>query len=34
MSKDGTARMPAFIDLAAQRTLMGERVDRAILGRA
>ncbi|MET0688941.1 MAG: DegT/DnrJ/EryC1/StrS family aminotransferase, partial [Methyloceanibacter sp.] len=31
MSKDGAARMPAFIDLAAQRARMGERVDRAIL---
>ena len=31
MSKDGAPHMPAFIDLAAQRVRMGERVDRAIL---
>ena len=31
MSKDGNARTPAFIDLAAQRGRMGEAVERAIL---
>ena len=31
MSKDGRAPAPAFIDLAAQRARMGERLDRAVL---
>lgn len=31
MSKDAAPRMPAFIDLAAQRAYMGEAVERAML---
>ena len=31
MSKDGEKRVPAFIDLAAQRARLGDSVDRAVL---